>query len=312
MQGKVFTNVESPAAINELCVVADSADAGAPDSGLLLLAVEAERVGAYYIPALGPAPRWSAFLDSLTEELEEGVGRDGKPSASASSTAAASASVYEDYRFVSRDELAGLGLGHLVGTPLLRAYMHGYFMDAALHAKAVAHAAAEGAGAAAGAAERWRKARVRQSIEAAAGSRVEVADDDDAAAALPGVKVNRELARRLQADGVRRASEAAGGKAGRAAAAMAAAAASGGGKTKPAVAPVSSAAAGAGPASILTDDRFSRLFTDTDFAIDPDSVEYLRLHPGDMQRAGAGAGTATSTAGKRGRQQIDSDNDDDG
>jgi hypothetical protein len=46
--------------------------------------------------------------------------------------------VYDDYRFVTRDELSGLGLGHLVGTPLLRAYMHGFFMDARLYAEAKA------------------------------------------------------------------------------------------------------------------------------------------------------------------------------
>ena len=43
--------------------------------------------------------------------------------------------VYDDYKFVTRGELDDLGLSHLVGTSLLRAYMHGYFMDARLHNK---------------------------------------------------------------------------------------------------------------------------------------------------------------------------------
>ena len=73
----------------------------------------------FYVPSIGPAPRWASFLDSLTEELEE------------SSTA----TVYDDYKFVTRGELDDLGLSHLVGTSLLRAYMHGYFMDARLHNK---------------------------------------------------------------------------------------------------------------------------------------------------------------------------------
>ena len=39
-------------------------------------------------------------------------------------------------RFVTKAELGKLGLGHLVGTPLLRAYLHGYFLHNRLHAKA--------------------------------------------------------------------------------------------------------------------------------------------------------------------------------
>ena len=44
-------------------------------------------------------------------------------------------SVYDDYKFVTRSELEGLGLAHLVGSSLLRAYMHGYFMDIRLYNK---------------------------------------------------------------------------------------------------------------------------------------------------------------------------------
>jgi ribosome biogenesis protein ENP2 len=39
-------------------------------------------------------------------------------------------------RFVTRQELEKLALGHLVGTPLLRAYMHGFFVDNRLYRKA--------------------------------------------------------------------------------------------------------------------------------------------------------------------------------
>ncbi len=44
-------------------------------------------------------------------------------------------------RFVTRADLARLGLDALLGSPLLRPYMHGFFVDARLHAKAVAAAA---------------------------------------------------------------------------------------------------------------------------------------------------------------------------
>lgn len=38
-------------------------------------------------------------------------------------------------RFVTRAELSRLALEHLLGTPLLRAYMHGYFIDNRLYHK---------------------------------------------------------------------------------------------------------------------------------------------------------------------------------
>ena len=44
---------------------------------------------AYFVPGLGPAPRWCSFLESLTEELEE----------------SANPTVYDDYRFVTRADL---------------------------------------------------------------------------------------------------------------------------------------------------------------------------------------------------------------
>jgi hypothetical protein len=43
--------------------------------------------------------------------------------------------VYDDYRFVTKAELDALALGHLMGTPLLRPYMHGFFIDTRLYQK---------------------------------------------------------------------------------------------------------------------------------------------------------------------------------
>ena len=70
------------------------------------------------VQSLGPAPKWCSFLDNLTEELEE-----------------TEQTVYDDYKFVTSHDLEELGLAHLVGTPLLRAYMHGYFIDLKLYHK---------------------------------------------------------------------------------------------------------------------------------------------------------------------------------
>ena len=67
-----------------------------------MLALESKRLGSYFAPALGPAPPWCAFLENLTEEMEE--------------EAPGSAAAYDDYRFVTRADLDRLGLAHLVGT----------------------------------------------------------------------------------------------------------------------------------------------------------------------------------------------------
>jgi len=43
--------------------------------------------------------------------------------------------LYDDYKFVTKKELSSLGLDHLIGTNVLRAYMHGYFVDLRLYQK---------------------------------------------------------------------------------------------------------------------------------------------------------------------------------
>ncbi|KAG8873215.1 hypothetical protein FRB97_006925 [Tulasnella sp. 331] len=88
-----------------------------PGSGLVMVANEGIRMTSYYIPQLGPAPRWCSFLDHITEEMEEQTAR----------------TVYEDFKFVERSELHNLGLDHLVGTPALKPYMHGYFLSLKLY-----------------------------------------------------------------------------------------------------------------------------------------------------------------------------------
>uniref|UniRef100_A0A3B4DPK1 Nucleolar protein 10 n=1 Tax=Pygocentrus nattereri TaxID=42514 RepID=A0A3B4DPK1_PYGNA len=115
--------------------------------------------------ALGPAPRWCSFLDNLTEELEENP----------------ESTVYDDYKFVTRKDLDNLGLTHLIGSPLLRAYMHGFFMDIRLYhkVKAMANPFAY---------DEYRKEKIRQKIEASRAQRVQLKK-------LP--KVNKELAVKL-------------------------------------------------------------------------------------------------------------------
>ncbi|CAH7300918.1 Nol10 [Phodopus roborovskii] len=114
---------------------------------------------------LGPAPRWCSFLDNLTEELEENP----------------ESTVYDDYKFVTKKDLENLGLTHLIGSPFLRAYMHGFFMDIRLYhkVKLMVNPFAY---------EEYRKDRIRQKIEETRAQRVQLKK-------LP--KVNKELALKL-------------------------------------------------------------------------------------------------------------------
>ncbi|OQV11808.1 Nucleolar protein 10 [Hypsibius exemplaris] len=110
--GKAVTSVEPGSDLNDLCIV--------PHTGLMFMATEAPKMLSYFIPSLGPAPKWCAFLDNMTEELEE----------------SAETAIYDDYKFLTADELDALGLSDLIGTSLLRAYMHGFFVDVRLYRKA--------------------------------------------------------------------------------------------------------------------------------------------------------------------------------
>ena len=111
--GKPFTSIEAPPEVpfNDVVIY--------PNSGLMMMANEQPKMQVHYIPSMGPAPKWCSFLDNITEEIEESQVTN----------------VYDDYKFVTRQDLDDLGLSHLVGTSLLRAYMHGFFMDARLYNK---------------------------------------------------------------------------------------------------------------------------------------------------------------------------------
>ncbi|XP_078503929.1 nucleolar protein 10 [Lissotriton helveticus] len=155
--GKVFTSIEPEHDVNDVCLY--------PNSGMLLTANEAPKMNIYYIPALGPAPRWCSFLDNLTEELEENP----------------ESTVYDDYKFVTRKDLENLGLAHLIGSPMLKAYMHGFFIDIRLYhkVKAMVNPFAY---------EDYRREKIRQKIEETRAQRVQIKK-------LP--KVNKELALKL-------------------------------------------------------------------------------------------------------------------
>lgn len=114
-QGELHTSIQPSAFVNDATLVGDS--------GMIMYACETKRMQVYYAPSLGPVPDWCAHLEGLTEEMEE----------TSSATGVASASVYDDYMFVSKDQLEDWGVSSLIGTKALRPYMHGYYMDAKLY-----------------------------------------------------------------------------------------------------------------------------------------------------------------------------------
>ncbi|KAF2117158.1 WD40-repeat-containing domain protein [Lophiotrema nucula] len=101
------------------------------DSGMLLTANEGKQQHAFFIPQLGPAPKWCGFLDNLVEEMAEDP---DDPNAFGKSSGG---DVYDNFKFLTLVQLRQLSLDHLVGkTSLLRPYMHGYFVAQKLYEEA--------------------------------------------------------------------------------------------------------------------------------------------------------------------------------
>jgi len=157
--GVMAASVESASTINHLTFC--------PRSGLFFTANDTTRVGVYFVPALGLAPKWCSFLDNITEELEESTQK----------------TTYEDYHFVTQEDLEGLGAGELVGTKFLQPYMHGYFMNNQLHGKLKAAANPF-------AFEEYKKQRTVDKLEAKRTMRTKVKKGK--------VEVNKDLHQKLQ------------------------------------------------------------------------------------------------------------------
>ena len=91
-----------------------------PDSGMLLTANEGREQHSFFVPQLGPAPKWCSFLDNIVEEMAED---SNDPSAYNGGTHNAG-EVYDNFKFVTMSQLKALSLDHLVGkTGLLRPYV---------------------------------------------------------------------------------------------------------------------------------------------------------------------------------------------
>ncbi|KAG1731595.1 WD40-repeat-containing domain protein [Suillus paluster] len=224
-----------------------------PGSGLFLTANEGIQMATYYVPALGPAPRWASFLENITEEMEDSTTR----------------SAYEDYKFVERSELETLGLSHLIGTPTLKPYMHGYFLSLHLYdtARVIANPFAYA---------EHREKVVRERMEKMAESRIRAKKGGAGGGeGAEGVKVNKALAERIER-GVEKERKREERKKKRGAK---------GGEDGEAEADVMDVDANADedPESqkptLLNDPRFKDLFQNPEFAVDENTREYALLHP---------------------------------
>ncbi|KAI0674527.1 WD40-repeat-containing domain protein [Trametes maxima] len=232
-----------------------------PGSGLLLLANEGIRMTSYFIPQLGPAPKWCSFLENLTEEMEDQTTR----------------TAYQDYKFIDRSELAKLGLDHLVGTPALKPYMHGYFVSLELYdaARVIAnpYAYAE-----------YRERMVQEKMEKMAETRIRSRKD-------AGVKVNKALAEKLkkEEERARKREERRAKRAHTQDNADDAMEVDEAGPAEDATEEV----AGDKP-NLLSDPRFAAVFQDPEFEVDENTREYALLNPSAVAQRQNGQETGRS------------------
>lgn len=218
------------------------------DSGMLLTANEGRQQHSFFIPQLGPAPKWCSFLDNLVEEMAE------DPNDPNAFTSQKAGDVYDNYKFLTLQQLKALNLSHLIGTTtLLRPYMHGYFVAQRLYeeAKLIADPFVW---------EEERNKRVKEKIDIERESRIR--GNKKVAA-----KVNKRLAEKMldraEKHDRRRAKRVL---------------EKGGDddiiREEPAAINTTEASSG-----LLVDPRFARLFQDEDYNIDERSREFQSLNP---------------------------------
>ncbi|KAE8785863.1 Nucleolar protein 10 [Hordeum vulgare] len=218
--GNNMTSIEPDnGSINDVCIF--------PNSGLMLLALDNSQIPAHFIPALGPAPKWCSHLDNLTEEMEEKQEN----------------TLYDDYKFLTEEEMERLGLSEYKNSDAVRAHLHGYVIHYDLYKKqrAKLHIADY---------ETIQKEMKAKKIAALRTSRI------TQVVKIP--KANRQLLEKIQTEeeeldaGVENVSKSSIRKK----------------KIKLEM-----------YKSLLTDPRFEEMFNNKDYEIDENSREYEALHP---------------------------------
>ncbi|KAF1850229.1 nucleolar protein 10 [Cucurbitaria berberidis CBS 394.84] len=253
------------------------------DTGMLLTANEGKQQHSFFIPQLGPAPKWCAFLDNIVEEMAEDP---NDPNSFGKSSAG---EVYDNFKFLTLEQLKQLNLDHLVGTTnLLRPYMHGYFVAQKLYeeARLISNP------------DLWQEQRAKSIAEKINKERESRIRGNKKVA----VKVNRKLAEKMldrQEQKDRRRAKRVLEKGGDDDMVDAAKA--------PAVGEIeeqSKAAEG-----VLADPRFARLFQDEDFEVDERSHEFQALNPSTKIPKGLTAAEQEDIESNKG-SDSDSDSED--
>ncbi|KAJ5081589.1 WD40 repeat-like protein [Penicillium alfredii] len=237
--GSPWTSVEPAVDINSV--------AWCKDSGMILTANEGRQQHSFFIPQLGPAPKWCSFLDNLVEEMAE------DPNDPNAFSSAQTGAVYDNFKFLTVPQLRNLNLEHLIGrTNLLRPYMHGYFVAQRLYeeARLISNPYIW---------EEERAKQVKDKIDKERESRIR-------GKKKAAVKVNKKLAERLlnaeEKKDRRRAQRVL----------------ERGGDEEMADAPAA-APSEIADKGVLGDSRFAKLFEDEDFAVDETSREFQLLNP---------------------------------
>lgn len=137
-----MTSIEPGTPVNDMLNI--------PGSGLICLTNDSPKVFVYYIPVSSPREKRFVWIISpcrLWVMHQNGVHfwiisrKNWKRNPwiqvwrylSFNNRHVLLCVVYDDYKFLTLKELDTLGLSHLIGSDLLRAYMHGYFMDIRLY-----------------------------------------------------------------------------------------------------------------------------------------------------------------------------------
>ncbi|KAF7457348.1 Nucleolar protein 10 [Cryptosporidium felis] len=228
-----------------------------PNSGLIMATGDQSRIGMYYVPMLGIAPSWCSFLDSITEELEEEhLKKDYSLKASR---------IYDEYQFVTPEQLKEWGVEHLIGSSFLRAYLHGYLMNSKLFndLKDIINPFDY---------EKYRKEQARKKLEEKSSMRIPLRQNKQVAGKTDS-KFNQSLAVKLgkralgepdssssdNEDYISGKGKSSGGRLGP----------EGSGKSRKSKLKLKLKKGQQERArSLLSDDRFSKLFNDADFIID--------------------------------------------
>jgi ribosome biogenesis protein ENP2 len=270
--GAAWTSVEPAVDLNHVEWV--------KDSGMLLTANEGKQQHSFFIPQLGPAPKWCAFLDNIVEEMAE------DPNDPSAFGKGAAGEVYDNFKFLTMQQLQQLNLDHLVGTTsLLRPYMHGYFVAQKLYeeARMISNP------------DLWQEQRAKSVAEKINKERESRIRGNKKVA----VKVNRKLAEKIlerQDKEERRKAKRVLKKGGDDDMVDA--------DKTPAVGEVEAEKKPAG--TILTDPRFARLFEDEDFEVDEHSHEFQSLNPSTKIPKGLTAAEQEELEPRKGSSDEDS------